>query len=179
MATHAPTRPVEDTVPKVNDEVAVGSNLEFQYKWWRFERTIWILFLLIVIADVIGVFGRGPLAKAHVGTQDGTIDLQYERVERFSTPSIMTVKFGPDAIHDGKVQLWVSQTLIKQLGTQRVVPQPLTSTIGQDGILYTFDATTPPAMAAFALEPTSAGKSHFAMQVPGGQRLEVSIFVMP
>jgi hypothetical protein len=179
MPPPVPTEPVQDTVPKVNDEIAVGSDLRFQYRWWRFERTIWTLFLAIVIADIIGVFGRGPLAKAHSRTQDGTVDLQYERVERFSTPSIMTVKFGPNAVHDGKVQLWVSESIIKQLGNQRIIPQPETSVIGQNGILYTFPAMSTPASAAFALEPVSAGAFHLAMRCPGAETLHVKVFVMP
>ncbi|MBV8570703.1 MAG: hypothetical protein JO319_08820 [Acidobacteriaceae bacterium] len=179
MPVNVPTKPVEDTVPKVNDEVAVGSDLEFQYRWWKFERIVWTFFLLIVIADVLGVFGRGPLAKAHARSKDGTIDLQYERVERFSTPSIMTVKFGPNAIRDGKIQLWVSQSVIKQLGNQRVVPQPLISTVGQDGILYTFPAASAPASASFALEPSSPGVFDFALQVPGAERLSARVYVMP
>lgn len=72
------------------------------------------------------------------------MDISYERIERFSTPSILTVKLGQNAIHDGKVQLWVSESLVKDLGNQRIVPQPLMSTIGQGGILYTFPATVPP-----------------------------------
>jgi hypothetical protein len=33
-------KPVEHTIEKVNDEIAVGSDLEFQRRWWRFERVI-------------------------------------------------------------------------------------------------------------------------------------------
>lgn len=38
------TKPVEDTVPKVNNEVAVGEDLNFQRAWWKVERGIWIFF---------------------------------------------------------------------------------------------------------------------------------------
>lgn len=175
----APTEPVADTVPKVNDEIAVGSDLKFQYRWWRFERTVWIFFLIIVLADIAGVFGRGPFAKAHDRTPDGTLDLQYERVERFHTPSMMSIKFGPDAIHDGKIQLWVSESVVKQLGNQRIIPQPESSIVGANGILYTFPATQPPASASFALEPASAGIFHLAMQCPGAQQLNAKVVVMP
>jgi hypothetical protein len=87
----AKTEPVTDSVPKINDEVAVGEDLEFQRSWWRFERCVWILFAVLVFLDVLGVFGRGPLAKAHAEAADGSMKIDYERVERFSTPSIMTV----------------------------------------------------------------------------------------
>jgi hypothetical protein len=167
MASPAPTKPVEESISKVNDEIAVGSDLEFQRKWWRFTRVIWIVFAGIVIADLLGCFGRGPFANARVRTSDGTIDMKYERIERFSTPSILRIQFGPAAIHDGKIQLWASETLINSLGNQRVIPQPLTSTVGQNGVLYTFAATTVPAGIAFSLEPTAPGIYTSECECPG------------
>lgn len=179
MAASAQTKPVEDTISKVNDEVAVGSDLEFQRKWWRFTRALWIVFAGLVVADLLGCFGRGPLAKAQVRTPDGTMDIKYERIERFSTPSILRVQFGSSAIRDGKIQLWVSDTLVKPLGNQRVIPQPLTSVEDRGGILYTFPVTTPPASVAFALEPISPGIYETSLQVPGAEKVTVRIYVMP
>ncbi len=172
------TKPVEDTVSKV-DDIAVGSDLKFQRKWWRFTRVMWTVFAGIVIADILGCFGRGPLANAHLRTNDGTMDLKYERIERFSTPSILRIQFGQNAIHDGKIQLWLGESFIKSLGNQRVVPQPAASVIGQDGILYTFPATTVPAAIEFALEPTAPGIYDLRMRVPGSEELNPRIFVMP
>ncbi len=179
MAASQITQPVEDTVPKINDELAVGEDLDFQRKWWRFEDGVWILFALIILLDLAGAFGRGPLAKVHAKTNDGTIQVGYERVERFSTPSILTVHFGSNAIHDGKAELWVSESLLKGLGNQRVIPQPVSSTIGEGGVLYQFDASHTPASAEFALEPSKPGIYDLTLGVPGAQQLALKIFVMP
>ena len=65
MPTDVETREIEDSVAKVNGEVAVGSDLDFQRKWWRFERVLWTVLTLIVILDALGFFGRGWFAKAH------------------------------------------------------------------------------------------------------------------
>lgn len=80
----------------------------------------------------------GVLSKAELHAPDKTLDVKYERVERASTPSIMTISFGPAAIRSGQVQLFVSQSLIKDLGNQRISPQPASSVIGGNGITYTF-----------------------------------------
>lgn len=179
MAAHSPTRPVEDSVPQINNEIAVGSDLEFQRRWWVFEDAIWILFTIIVIMDLCGFFGRGPIANARLRANDGTIDLQYERIERFRTPSIMIVRFGPEATRDGKVRLWVSDTLVKGLGNQRVVPAPAESAVGDGGILYTFPVIPGPGAVEFALEPRAPGVDHLKMRVPGHEELDVKIYVMP
>ena len=179
MAANVETKPVEDSVAKINDELAVGSDLEFQRRWWRLERIVWILFGLFVLLDVLGCFGRGPVANAHQKTSDGAMSVKYERIERFSSPSILTVNFGQPAIHDEKVQLWVSDTLVKALGNQRVVPQPETSVLGQGGILYTFAATQTQASVEFALEPSGPGIYNLRMQVPNTEALNLKIYVVP
>ncbi len=179
MGSSTHTEPISDSITKVNDEVAVGSDLDFQRRWWRFERTIWIVFICIVILDVLGVFGRGWFANAERKATDGSMDVKYERVERFRTPLILAVQFGPNAIHDGKVQLWASESLIKPLGAQRVIPERASSVIGQGGILYTFPATDNPASVEFAMEPASAGVFHLALHVPGSETVNLTIGVMP
>lgn len=175
----SPTRPIENSIDRVNDDIAVGSDLEFQHKWWRFERIFWAVLVLLVLADLLGVFGRGYFAKGRVSTSDGSMEVHYERVERSATPSILTVQFGPSAITDGKVQLWASETLIKQLGAQRVIPQPLSSVVGEGGILYTFEATKVPASVAFALQPPGPGIGSLSLRVPGFEQRDVRVVVMP
>jgi hypothetical protein len=163
----------------VNNEVAVGEDLGFQRQWWRFESALWIFFAFLVLLDLLGVFGRGWLANAQMKTNDGAMDVHFERVERFSSPSILNVEFGPNAIHDGKVQLWVNEKVVKELGNQRIVPQPISSVIGDDGITYTFDATHPPASVQFALQPSNVGVFPLELRVPGSQMLLAKIVVMP
>jgi hypothetical protein len=179
MAQQTATKPVEDTVAKIDDEIAVGSDPVFQRRWIRMERFVWILFGVFIILDLIGLFGRGPLSKAHAVTKDGSMDVTYERIERFSTSSILTVKFGPSAIHDGKVQLWVSDSLVKPLGNQRVVPQPAVSSIHDDGVLYTFPVSGSSGSVEFALEPSAVGVQPLALRIPGSEQLALKVFVVP
>jgi hypothetical protein len=170
--------PVQDSVPKVGD-VAVGEDLEFQRKWWRFERGIWVFFLLLLVADVLGLFGRGWLAKAQAGDANGTLTLDYERVERASTPSIMTLHFDDAAIRNGKIEVFVSEDIIKALGAQRISPQPELSTVGKGGITYIFAATETPATAEITLSPSFPGSHRFRMQVTGGQPINGHVVVVP
>lgn len=180
MAAPVRTKPVDDSVPKVGNELAVGEDLDFQHHWWRFEHLVWILFTVILALNLLGLFGRGPLVNKRLKTNDGAMMIEYEHIERFKTPSILTVHFGTAAVHDGKIQLWVSQSVVKSLGNQRIIPQPAASVISQNGILYTWLASDHPDSAQFALEPSSIGLQHFQLQLPTlGDELEASVFVMP
>jgi hypothetical protein len=173
------TKPVRDSVPKVAGDVAVGEDLEFQRKWWRFERVVWSIFALILICDLLGLFGRGWLAKAERSTPDRALTLDYERVQRASTPSAMTLHLGPPAVHDGHVQVFVSEDVIKPLGAQRISPQPAVSSLGDGGVTYTFDATGSTAVVEITSEPSLPGVHHFRMRVPGDAEIEASVVVVP
>jgi len=177
MADQPFMSPVEDSVPKAG-EVAIGEDLAFQRSWWKFERGVWFFFLLLLIADLLGLFGRGWLAKAQ-RTDSKTVQLDYERIERASTPSIMTFHFTPAAIQNGQIQLYISEDLIKPLGAQRISPEPRTSVVGSDGITYTFPATETPATAEIQLEPSFPGSHHFRVQVRGGQPIDANVVVLP
>ena len=43
------SKSIDDSVAKVDGEVAVGEDLEFQRKWWKFERAIWVFFFLVLV----------------------------------------------------------------------------------------------------------------------------------
>ncbi len=173
------TKPVGDSVPKVDNTVAVGEDLEFQRRWWKFERMIWSFFLLVLVCDALGLFGRGWLAKAHASTRDGALDLKYERIERASTPSIMAIKFGPNAIQNGAVHLFLSDDVIRPLGAQRIAPQPASYVLGEGGITYTFPATGAPATVTIALEPSFVGAHPFTIGIPGSDPIRGTIVVVP
>lgn len=170
---------VQDSVPKVQNEVAVGEDLEFQRKWWRFERIVWAILLAIVLIDVLGGFGRGWLAKAEKTTPDHAMTVKYESLERGGTPSVMTFLFTDKAIHDGRIALYVSDSVVKPLGAIRIAPQPAISNIGDGGITYIFPASKAPSMVQIQLEPSFPGPHKFTVHTAGEPPIEATVFVMP
>jgi len=114
------------------------------------------------------------------------MQLQYERIERFSTPSILSIHFGENAVRDNAIKLWVSDSIVKALGNQRIIPSPATSMTIDGGLLYTFPSGAHPSSVEFALQPAHPGLSHFTIRlVPGNDpqhpmdSITTGIFVMP
>jgi hypothetical protein len=136
--------PVRDEIPRIEDAVSVGEDLDFQRSWWRFEKLAWIILAVVLAADALGVFGRGWLAKAQRHAADHSLQLSYERIQRAGTPSMMTIEFAPSAVEGSEVHLLSSLSIVKELGAQRIIPQPQTSAIGPAGITYTFPVTGSP-----------------------------------
>ena len=186
MATQAPvepvsvqTKPVEDLGHRVDDAISVGEDLQFQEKWWKFENAVWAFFALLLIMDLLGVFGRGIVAKAQASSDDGSLHIKYERIERTMTPSVMQVYFAPGAEQAGEYKLYVSGSLIQELGNQKIAPQPASSAVGKGGITYTFPALGDPAAVTFSLEPPSPGIFHFRLVAPSGASIERQVVVVP
>ena len=138
-----------------------------------------MFFTLIIILDLCGLFGRGPIAKAERHTADGTVDVKYERIERTDSPSILSISFGQSAIQEGKIRLYVSNSLVKPLGTQRVIPAPQETIVGDGGLIYTFPATKPPASVDLALQPSGPGVYDFTVGVVGAEQVHARIVVVP
>jgi hypothetical protein len=170
-------KPVIDSVPKINSEVAVGEDLEFQRKWWRFETAMWWVIAFLLIANFSGLLGRGPLA--HTRMSNEAMLVKYERVERTGTPSILEVQFKPNSMGERQVKLHASQSVVNELGTQRVIPSPLETAITQDGLTYTFSTDGTPGTVQFALQPSKPGIYTFSLQVPGSSPLAARVIVMP
>jgi len=177
--TDVKTKPVEDLGHKVDDAISVGEDLDFQERWWKFENVVWSIFAVLLVMDLLGVFGRGVLAKAQASTPDGALLVKYERIERTLTPSVMRIDFQPGAAHAGVYKLYVSASVIQELGNQRIAPEPQVSAVGDGGYVYTFPALGQPASVSLSLEPASPGIYHFTLRVPGGQSLERTIVVVP
>lgn len=177
MKQAAYEKPLEDSVPKINDEVAVGEDLEFQRKWWKFETVMWWSIAFLLLLNFAGVFGRGPVAHAKLSNE--AMLVKYDRVERTGTPSMLEVQFQPFVMGKGTAKLFVSQSLVDELGTTRVIPSASDTAIGHGGLTYTFSASEAPGSIRFALQPSKPGIFHFTLQVPGTPALTAKIVVMP
>jgi hypothetical protein len=179
MPKQPSTTPVGDTVPKIDGEIAVGEDIRFQRRWWVFERVIWTVFVLVIICDAAGLFGHGWLSKAKASVPDGSVTVEYERVERSSTPSSMFLHLGTGAMHDGQVRVFISDSIVKDLGAIRIAPQPAVSAVGHGGITYTFPTTASPAEIEIQLQPNAPGKETFRIQVEGKPAIIRSVLVLP
>lgn len=105
--------------------------------------------------------------------------LKYDRIARASTPSLMTFQFSSQAIHNGHIRLYLSDSVVKPLGAMRIAPEPARSSIGDGGLTYDFPATGGQAMVQVELEPQLPGAYHFTAHSDGEPPIEGSVVVMP
>lgn len=109
------------------------------------------------------------------------ITVKYERVVRYKTPSIIFVRFHPGVIQGKQYLLQISNSIVQQLGEQRIVPEPQASTIIAGGLLYSFpvNANEMPQQVSFALEPATVGSVQIRLDIPGRPPFIRSVFALP
>jgi hypothetical protein len=171
--------PVGNSVPKVNEEVAVGEDLEFQRAWWRFEGIAWGLFTLIIALDLAGAFGRGPLAHARLASTDGSLEVRYDRIQRTGTSSLMTIELNAPSVQGDRATLFVSDELVRHLGAQRIIPQPAMTRVGGGGLTYSFLAAGQPVIVRIELEPPAPGVFRFVLSGGAGNSVSGKAWVVP
>jgi hypothetical protein len=79
---------------------------------------------------------------------------------------------------DGKIKLYISESLVHGLGTQRIIPAPLATEVGEGGLTYTFLASKSPASVDLALEPSGPGIYEFTIGVAGAQPVHAMVRVL-
>src|SRR5215217_6791280 len=105
-------------------EVEVGFDLDFERRYYRLQRIIWVLIAAALLAGLAGVFGRGPLATTMRRSPDGTLRLSYERLAPFRTPSAMSIEASGSSLASGELRVRIPRQLLERLRVQRVVPEP-------------------------------------------------------
>jgi len=150
---------VEPTDSQVNDELTLGYDSDFESQWWRIEIGIWITLSIVVILGLTGLLGRGPLAHERRGSADGSLEVDFQRVARYKTPEIMIVRLTPDLYRQRAAHLWLNREIIEEMGLQRIIPQPLESRPGENGIEYVFPVQNPnePTLIRFVKEASKPG----------------------
>jgi len=161
-------------------EVEVGFDLDFERRYHRLQRIIWVLIAAALLAGLAGVFGRGPLATTMRRSPDGTLRLTYERLARFRTPSAMSIEASGSSLASGELRVRIPRQLLERLRVQRVVPEPTRVEAAAEEATFVFaiEPGAARARATFLQEPGAIGTASgtvVANQTP----LPISVFVFP
>jgi hypothetical protein len=143
----------------VDGEMELGSNVDFETRWWRLQRATWLVMALLLLGGLAGAFGRGPFDKATAGGPEDALRVEYEPVVHFRTPTILTLHMAADAVAGDVVRIRLGHALLGPLEIERIIPRPLEQVATSDGLLMTFDTThgSREATATIVLQPGTLG----------------------
>ena len=176
----ASTSSPETGVAQVGGEVEVGFDSKFEDKWWIFEKSMWAVYVLFLLASISGILGRGLISKKTVANADKTFTVKYERIAHFHTPAEMTIHIAPGAVRNREAKLWVGGALLNQMLIRGIVPSPAQQVPAGAGLDLTFPAQFDgAAKIVIAFQPSSVGTFTSEVGVPDGPLLHLSTLVLP
>ena len=162
-------------------DLEINQNLDVQRKTWTLQRIGWGGMALIVLAALSGVFGSGPLARTEVLDDQQTFRLLHDRFGRYEGELVLQLLLTPEATKTNRATIEIDRTYWASHAVEQITPEPLMTSIGNDGFLYTFEINAPstPAMIAFRLRPKYLGALDGRIRVNDGGPLQFHQFIFP
>lgn len=156
-------------------------DLDLQRKTWTVQRIGWGSMALIVLAALAGVFGSGPLARTEVADNSQTFRLLYDRFGRYEGELVLQLVLTPETTKSNRVTVEIDRAYWTGHAVEHITPEPLISSIGIDGFLYTFETSAPsvPAIIVFRLRPKYFGAMDGRIRVNNAGPLRFHQFMFP
>jgi hypothetical protein len=159
-------------------DIDTGYDYSFERKWGRFERVVWVFFVLLLALGMAGFFGRGPLNNVKRSLPDGA-SVQYERVVRFKSPSVLIFHL---PVTNGWAKLEASTNAVKKAGLQQIVPTP-TQDLGSEQVgpiqFHVADQKAKTVFVELAMQPSGIGPVTSRYSINGDTTVELHQFVLP
>ena len=159
--------------------IQITQSLSFLKKEWRIQRMGWIVFALIMLLGLLGVFGRGAYSSRHAG--DSRLRIDYERVLRHGAVSDLTVTVGPQPATDSSFRLYVSADYLGKFEIADILPAPVRSGFRGDFAYFDFTRTDArhDGRVVIHMTPTGYWGVDAAIAAEGSAPIRIKQFILP
>ena len=149
----------------------------FQQWQWRAATVLWMALLAVMGATALGAFGNGPLARRTAGEAGSPFWVEYEGVIRHGASTHLVVNARPQP--DGEVRFTIGRAALEDFQIERITPEPLSTSPGDDGIEYRFRTHgAGVSRIVLSLKPRALWRVESDITSPAGT-LSLSHFILP
>ena len=162
-------RPNAAMSPPRDRDLGLYEDPRFFQREWRAQRVGWGVLAVLVVAALLGVFGRGPLA--HAGAGEGPLSMKFDRFLRHGAPSDLEIEVAAgSADAEGRVRLWFDRRYLEKVRVEKVIPEPEWMEAAAERVTYVFRASSPkdPIHVVLELNPDRIGLQRGRAAVMGG-----------
>ena len=142
----------------------IQQDLDFQRRWHGVQRVGRIVFVLLFVAAVVGVFGTGPIAHATAQGAGGSFSVDYDRFLRTTQSSALQVSPSTQQGGGGDIALATSYT--DAIDLSEVTPQPDSETATSNRIVLSYQDRLP-AQVEINVAPQTIGVHRATLWVRG------------
>jgi hypothetical protein len=158
----------------------VDEDLAQERAEWRLQTGAWIVLALFVAAAAAGLFGSGPLSKAHLDS--GPLSLIAQRFARRGAPTEVELRIARPVSTSGGAELsvWIEGPWLDASRIEQVTPPPLDTRLQPGRARFTFAAPTEwPLLVRLRVSTDGFGSLPFAAGLDEGPRVAFTPFVFP
>lgn len=147
---------------------------------WRVERVGWTVIALLLAGAMLGVFGDGPLSRAHSGSAD-TLRVEYDRLVRSSAPTEYRFTIDPSVAQGGELRLRFDRSLVDHMELDSIIPEPgrQAATPGHAEFVFRIEPGEGPARIDFRYRPATFGWHRGRVSVAGAHALRIDQYAYP
>lgn len=113
----------------------------FLRRWSVVQRIGRIVFGLVLVAALLGVFGTGPLAHATASAPGGAFRVDYDRFLRSTQSSALQVS--PSSTGSGGGDIELASSYVDDVEVSDVSPQPDSETARGDRLVLSYQSRMP------------------------------------
>jgi hypothetical protein len=167
-------------VPRHGD-IEIDQDPAFQRRDWRAQSVGRIVMVVIVIAALAGAFGDGVLSSRRARTDDGRLEVEYDRIARHGAPEPLRVHVAAHAPGDSIVDLWIDQRYVHGVVMREISPSPIATWAGGERLIYRFRLTDLPrtAVIVFQADANDLWSRSGAVGLLRGDSVRFRQFVLP
>lgn len=156
----------------------VGEDRPFQMRFWIFQRIMWLVFALIMLAALIGWTGEGG-AFAEKKTQAGSASVTHMRVVRYRGPTKLLLEFSEPTSRSTEFSF--DRRFAEFFEVETITPEPSATLLDEGRITYIFKQTQPaPARIELVIKPDRIGLlQDFAIRFGDGTRTDLDFIILP
>ena len=151
------------------------SQLAFHRREWRIQRIGWVLVALFLALAAGGLFGNGPLSRAHADGATGRIE--YQRFVRYGLSTDLVVT--PAGSAQGVNRVEISAAYLEAFRIEEITPEPAAVRMIGASLVYEFASAAPGASISFHIRPQRLWRHSAAVRIDGGAPLAMSQLTYP
>jgi hypothetical protein len=141
----------------------LNENPGFQRAQLRVARVAVVLFLVVIVLALLGLFGSGPLSHATAGAPGGSVSVDYQRFLRLGHLTEVAVHLPAGR---GTTTLAIDQGYLGGFEVGRILPEPDTQTSRGGRLELTYEDRGP-RLVRVDLTPYTIGLRRAGLAVDG------------
>jgi hypothetical protein len=153
----------------------LDAQLKFHQREWHMQRIGWALVALFLALALGGLFGNGPLSRAHADGAAGRVE--YQRFVRYGLSTDLVVT--PTGSAQGVNRIEIDADYLDAFRVEHITPEPASARRSGRRIVYEFASAAPAASISFHIRPQRLWRHTSGISIDGGAPVEISQLTYP